>query len=215
MYLLVLIGCILPDSHGGTAVGNPSDLAVRLAVVDGLTWEVADTTLAKAQLSDCAGAAEPIPHEPELDLLRGGLALPEGEWCGLTLGFDGHLHARGATDDGSIVDLRLALDTIELAGAFTHTPDDAAFYLELGQPGFFQPEALGATGGAEVEVGPPGGLAGELARRIVEGSSLFVDADADGRLDEGERGLGVVAASLAGEEDPGDDHPDDEDHHHG
>lgn len=204
MLFFLLVACIAVGVHEGTAVGNPTDLTVALAEGKGLTWQSASVPVATLGLVGCDGSAETMTVGRDLDLLGDTLVVPPGEWCELDLAFDGELHAVGLTEDQSTIELRLPVGEVVLGSTTAIDPEGGAFYLELADRGWVKPQPLGATDGAAVTVGPDGTDAEKLVREIEKGSRLYVDRNADGRLDEDERAVGAIAGDD--ESDSGDDH---------
>ena len=201
--LLLLAACASTadrdDDRSGTAVGNPGDL--ELTAVDvptALQLDEATAFVAGVALDDCEGEEVLASATAPLDLLGPSpepLTLPAGDWCGGTLLWsgdpDGAIQLLGATDGGTLFEVRLDLEAPTWVQSFT--VDGSAFEVELSL-GAIDPAELEALG-SDVVVEPGDALAQDWQEAtpdpvlLVDGEDVL-DAGADALAQSGDAGCG-------------------------
>ncbi len=197
---LLLTGCI-PDPDQGTAVGNPTILALRLSDGDGVDFTEATATADYVRLTNPEDL-EILAEDKTVNLIaETSIYSPVGDWTGLTLQFAG-----GITLSTAELSRDIPVDRLAVVGVFsTATP----LILQLGGSQWIDPETWEE------------GEAGDIAELFSWGTALYEDADGDTLLDAEEESAGAVAcercedeeetATEDDEDDEGDDDDDDDD----
>jgi hypothetical protein len=197
LFPLVLgLGSCDTGPPGGTFVGNPGEMAVRLTGGE-QDWAVRVVMEVSAlELEGCGGEQQLVPVSESIDLLGGGatLPLPDGEWCVIQLRVEG-LHL-DATELGlEPIPLELPVDRVVLYAASEVVIGGRAFVLELGDGGWVELVILGLLTNGSTSFGPGDALLDGLMEEIASSSLLFLDLDRDGYINVEERALGPLAAS--------------------
>ena len=193
--LLVLAGCT--DPAQGTIVGNPGLDVLRLASGLDVRTDAAEVAVDQIVLRDCEGVATAVQVGATLDLVDGdGFDAPDGTFCEVEVRFAGDLTAQGVTTNGtaSPVSLTLELQSAIMTGtAFTVGEDPLV--IELAYPQWFAVAEL-VEGADGYEVGPGDPSHAGLVDRLVTGSAVFEDADANGTVSETERSENELAKGV-------------------
>ena len=180
--LAAVVGCapsIVPPDQG-VAVGNPGNLRVDLAPIDGASFQNTRIELLELSLEACDGTLVPVASNLSLDRLsEQSIEIPRGAWCGVrvdgmwletTVAFGDEEEAYEAPE--------LAWEVIALTGAVgAPSTDDLAIW--LGAPGWASVEELERWLVDEFER-DEGYSTEEVAWILLEGSTLVVDAGSDG-----------------------------------
>ncbi len=176
-----LIGC-LSDPDRGTAVGNPTVLALQLADGDGVDFVSgeADATLVRLTNPDETFV---LSTGTSLNLVSdASLRARPGDWTALTLKFDG-----GITLATAGLERTLPVEQFSVVGDFT---TNSPLLLEVAEPGWVDTRTW-------AEASPV-----DLAELLVWGTSLYEDTDGDGSLDEYEEAAGALACARCEPEAP-------------
>ncbi len=162
---MLTAGCMrAPDK--GTAIGNPGVLALTLA--DGESGvEFVSGTATATEIALIGGeTTDVLGTDVGLDLM-GTTFQPElGDWASLTITFNG-----GVTLATATLERTIAVDGIDVVGAFS---TESALLLEFGGTDWLKQNAW--------ETGPDS----EVEQALLHATALYVDANADGVLDDDE-----------------------------
>lgn len=195
---------------GATGVGNPGKGTQQLARGDELTLILAEVDTEAWLVEDCEGETERVEVDAVLDLLDPSpLVVPGGPWCGLALLWRPPLIVEGAAEDGEpgkgTFRLELQIEGPQLALSPSFLLDEHEVILEAAHPGWISKEDLGLEDGVELQIAAGHPLHDALRDRIDRGSALYVDADADGRIDPSERDQALASGPLHEDEDEEED----------
>lgn len=201
LLLVAFIGCRGGQIDSGTYVGNPGQMAVRIAPPDGMVVDGSEAPVDRVELLPC-GSSEPVavPVDIQFNLIGDFIEIPEGTYCEVGLYLDGLLAIHVLGEEGGEALLDVDLGWVALSGS---TPVEGnALVLEVGQPGWIGAEELGVEDGVAVVINPETDPDAhwELVDRLFTTSALFEDSDANGEVDDNERDLGALAIVV--EQDP-------------
>lgn len=181
---------------GGTFVGNPGEMTVRLTGGEQVLPVQLMVQVPGLSLGDCEGNHVTLPIARTLDLLGDAttLPLPDGQWCSLALQIEG-LYLDTSELGIDPIALDLPLDEIHLLAADAGIQiGGRAFVLELGEGNWVELLLLSLIGGS-LNLGPLEASLLELVDEILDTSLLFLDPDRNGLIDGDERTLGPLATS--------------------
>jgi hypothetical protein len=192
MISLLLMACVDPPDREGIAIGNPPNLAARIAPASGGSVEVATIHVSEIT-SGCGTSVASVADLGAVNLLgANALPLPEASLCVLSIGASAPMELRVQLADGRIVSGHLDLGTISLM-ADAEITVEGGLVLELGAPGWFD----AATLPADVTSIEPGSEAHALLVAAVRsGAGLYVDGNGDGHLEGDERATGALLAAA-------------------
>lgn len=187
-------GCGLDWTSNGTAVGNPTDMAVHAAPSEGSSFTEAKTKVSTLSLATCAGETSVRTLEDDVDLLgRTALELPGGAWCSFTLTFAEPLGFSGQLQDGGEFAFSLVVESLEVVAEADVSTDEGPFVFEVGAPDWLTTSDLEklAEGGANAN-----GVITSLLAHLPAQSALYYD-DGDGQISDAERAAGAAAQGVS------------------
>ena len=212
--LLALVGCDHTGPVGeGIAVGNPGSLTIQTSRSSEAPLSAADAIIEELSLQDCAG--NPVALATGIGLALDGsssLAVPAGEWCGVSLSFDGPAAFSYEVDDGTLA-LELELGTVSVDSAAFGVDGDP-LVMQLGPPDLIDPAQWDITAGETLNIDSAVVEHDELTSAIADWLVLGRDDDGDGVIDSSDTLYGAseaAASDLAEKEESGDDDNEDDD----
>jgi len=210
LWLAAVSGCapgIVPPDQG-VAVGNPGNLRVDLAPIEGVSFARTRIEVGELSLEACDGTLVSVVSNLELDRLsEQAVEIPRGSWCGV------HLDevwlettVRFEEDDEAAVEaLGLGWERIVLSGPVGSQPsDDLAIW--FGAPDWLPVEEL-ARWLYEEDALDEGDDSDDVAEILLEESRLLIDADSDGP-DTGDEVVGRLDIEALEAEDEEDEEAD-------
>lgn len=177
---------------GSTLVGNC--LTTRPAAIDGATLGTVVVPVDDVQERACGQSTfVSVPFEWSGGALRFGV--PSGTcevWVPLTDDLDIQ-----AVSSNRPIHLDLAIDGFDLVFGQSYSPasGNEVLVLELGGPGWTSASALLPNGATSADVGPGDPEHDDLVAALVGATAIYVDSNADGVLQSGERNQGAIAAT--------------------
>lgn len=191
---LLLAACSSEGWRPGTGVGNPGSARTTLSRVIGLDADAASVTVVGLTATRCDGTEVQTDVAEVVDLLAPDpLELGGGDLCAVALQLEPPLRFRGTRHEGGSLSLDIPLERVVLTPTRALRVDGESYVLELGDGEWVEPDA-------------PSEDLESIAALLRTRSSLFLDDDADGEIDEEERSEGPVADA----DDDRDDHDGDD-----
>lgn len=173
--LLGLVGCI-PAPDEGTAVGNPTILAMGLSDGEDVEFVSATGTASVVRISSPEDI-EILAHEKGVDLRADhSLTARSGEWTALTMEFRG-----GVTLSSADLSRTIPLPDIVVVGQFSTVMDGPPLLLQFGGRRWIDDD-MWRTGTLE-----------EVAQLLAWGTALYTDRNGNFTLDVDEERAGELA----------------------
>jgi len=178
----------------GTSVGNPTELAARLAPSSDLIIDSAQVALGVASFTNGQGGVEDVDLAATVDLLDGGsLEMPELEWVSLELFFASPIELHGSTSGDAEASVTIDAESLFLTSSADAVGfDGGAYVLELGIPGWLDADSIGYDPDEDLLVEPGSTEHDTLAGLVGHSSSLVEDQDGDGEVSDDERDAAVA-----------------------
>lgn len=201
--LVLVAGCNSDQGWPGvTGVGNPGSASQRMANAGDMTIEHASVYTRSAEVADCTDETLQVDIESDVDLLNGpAVVVPGGQWCGLTMNWEPPLRVEGRDDEGRTFLLELETEDPFVAITPRFLMNQHALILEIGFHEWVEREDLDLHRLDHVEVDETHPLHDVLARKLADGSGLFVDANGNGDIDGVERAQPLGTGPLHEVED--------------
>ena len=197
--LVAIAGC--SDKADSQADAQPAFAQLRVSWGVGSQFSIVQVEGVQLQLQDCEGGEAEVEAPLELDLLADQIEIPAGEWCGLSMDFEGPLSMQAETDDLAVFELRLDMSSLEFVASEPWWVDGQHLVLELGQPDWVHPPSLGIEPSSTFLLDSSHPQHDVIRRSLESWSSLRLDDDADSWIGEWERDSDPVmigAAELPG-----------------